>query len=241
MLYRRFLVGATRPAGWSGAVATVLLGFLAGNSYQRVEKAFGRAPRSRWPPSCWSPSGAWLSAPPAGPSGPERPAGPPGEPVRARGGRRPGQPGVLDHLGQLVAGQLADPAGPQQHRRVAVEVRGGEERRRLVLHQRLLVRLGVDPEDDHVVVALPGVGVDRVRPGVAEEHERLSAHLVDRLSPVPYLDRHVRQSPPPARARPRPAPAARRTTLAGPGGAARAVGVAPAGELGTGAGEADAE
>ena len=75
-----------------------------------------------------------------------------------RRGEAPRQPRVLDHLGQLGPAELAEPAGPHQHRRVAVEVGGGEERRRLVLHQRLLVRVGLDPEDDHVGVPLPVSG-----------------------------------------------------------------------------------
>jgi len=37
---------------------------------------------------------------------------------------------------------------------MVVEVRRGEERRRLVAHQRLLVELGRNPEDDDVPVAL---------------------------------------------------------------------------------------
>jgi membrane-associated protein len=41
MPYRRFLV-ANAGGGIVWGVATVLLGFLAGNSYERVEKAFGR-------------------------------------------------------------------------------------------------------------------------------------------------------------------------------------------------------
>ena len=41
MPYRRFLV-ANAAGGLVWGVATVLLGYLAGNSYQRVEKAFGR-------------------------------------------------------------------------------------------------------------------------------------------------------------------------------------------------------
>ena len=41
MPYRRFLV-ANAAGGIVWGVATVLLGFLAGNSYERVEKAFGR-------------------------------------------------------------------------------------------------------------------------------------------------------------------------------------------------------
>jgi membrane-associated protein len=41
MPYRRFLV-ANALGGLVWGVATVLLGFLAGNSYERVERAFGR-------------------------------------------------------------------------------------------------------------------------------------------------------------------------------------------------------
>jgi membrane protein DedA with SNARE-associated domain len=41
MPYRKFLV-ANAAGGIVWGVATVLLGFLAGNSYERVEKAFGR-------------------------------------------------------------------------------------------------------------------------------------------------------------------------------------------------------
>lgn len=41
MPYRRFLV-ANAAGGMVWGVATVLLGYLAGNSYERVEKAFGR-------------------------------------------------------------------------------------------------------------------------------------------------------------------------------------------------------
>ena len=38
-------------------------------------------------------------------------------------------------------------------------MRGSEEPRRLVLHQRLLVIFGRDPEDDHILIALPGLGI----------------------------------------------------------------------------------
>jgi membrane-associated protein len=41
MPYRRFLI-ANAAGGIVWGVATVLLGYLAGNSYERVEKAFGR-------------------------------------------------------------------------------------------------------------------------------------------------------------------------------------------------------
>ena len=72
-------------------------------------------------------------------------------------GRRPrgaGQPRVVDGLGELVAGQPPDVGAAEQHRGVPVEVRRGEERRRLVEHQRLLGLVGLDPEDDDVVVPL---------------------------------------------------------------------------------------
>ena len=130
MPYRRFLV-ANAAGGLVWGVATVLLGYLAGNSYQRVEKAFGRGAAIAVAAVVLVAIGAWRAAPPplraalsaSGPAGSRRASRPPG----AREARR--QPGVLDHLGELVAGQLADPAGPQQHGQVAVEVRGGEERR----------------------------------------------------------------------------------------------------------------
>src|SRR5439155_4169495 len=46
-------------------------------------------------------------------------------------------------------------------------------------------------EDDHIRIALPGGGVDRVRPRVAEEDERPPAHLVDRIVAGPVLDRDM--------------------------------------------------
>ena len=107
------------------------------------------------------------------------------EPVLGPAGRRLGQPRVLHHLGQLLQRELADPAGPQQHGGVAVEVRRGEERRGVVLDQGELVGLAADPEDDDVLVALAGVGVDRVRARVAEEDEGLAADLVDGVVLVP--------------------------------------------------------
>src|SRR5262245_42370663 len=75
---------------------------------------------------------------------------------------------------------------------MAVEVRSGEERRGLVLNQRLLVRLRRNPEDDHVVVALAGDRIDRVRPRITEEDERLPADLVDGILVGPVLDGDVR-------------------------------------------------
>ena len=62
-----------------------------------------------------------------------------------------------------------------------VEPVGGEERRVRVLDERQLVALGLHPDHDHVGVALAGVGILRVGLRRAEEHERLAAHLVDRV------------------------------------------------------------
>ena len=64
---------------------------------------------------------------------------------------------------------------------MAIEMGGGEEGRRVILDQRLLVRLGRDPEHDDVAIALAGPRVDRIRARIAEEDERLPAHLVDRV------------------------------------------------------------
>jgi hypothetical protein len=64
---------------------------------------------------------------------------------------------------------------------MAREVGGGEERRRGVLHQRALVGVGFDPEHDDVAVALAGVRINGVGSGIAEEHERLPADLIDRV------------------------------------------------------------
>src|SRR5579863_4753822 len=84
------------------------------------------------------------------------------EPGRGPGGRGLSEPGVLDDLGQLWHGELADPARADQHRRVTVEMRRGEERRRLVLDQGLLVSFRRYPEHDHVGVAFAGFGVEGV-------------------------------------------------------------------------------
>jgi hypothetical protein len=75
---------------------------------------------------------------------------------------------------------------------MTVEVGRREEWRRLIPYESLLVRLRLDPEDDDIRIAFPGVGVDRVRPGVSEEHEGLPTHLVDRIVAVAVLDGHVR-------------------------------------------------
>ena len=52
-----------------------------------------------------------------------------------------------------------------------------------------------DPEHDHVVVPLAGVRVEGVGARVAEEHERLAAHLVDRVALPAALDGDVRHAP----------------------------------------------
>jgi hypothetical protein len=64
---------------------------------------------------------------------------------------------------------------------MAIEVGSGEERRRFVLYQRLLVRLGRNPEHDDVAVALSGLRVDSIRSRIAEEDEGLPTHLVNRV------------------------------------------------------------
>lgn len=64
---------------------------------------------------------------------------------------------------------------------MAIEMRGGEERRRFVLYQPLLVRLRRNPEHDDVSIALPGAQVDCIPSRIAEEDERLPAHLIDRV------------------------------------------------------------
>src|SRR5262245_12924520 len=75
---------------------------------------------------------------------------------------------------------------------MAVEVRGGEERCCLVLNKGLLIRLGRDPENNDIGIALTRVGIDRVRPRIAEEKERLPAHLVDGIVTAAVLDGDVR-------------------------------------------------
>jgi len=114
------------------------------------------------------------------------------EPGLGPAGRCPGQPGVLDDLGELGQRELADAARPQQHREMPVEVRRGEERRVRVLDQRLLVRVRRHPEHHDVRVPLTGIRVDGVRPRVTEEHERPAADLVDRVALRPMLHRDVR-------------------------------------------------
>lgn len=66
---------------------------------------------------------------------------------------------------------------------MAIEMRGGEERRRVVLHQRLLVRLARNPEHDDVAVALAGPRVNCIGSRIPEEDERFPAHLVNRVVP----------------------------------------------------------
>ena len=116
------------------------------------------------------------------------------EPGGGSGGRGSSEPGVLDYFGQLREGELADPAGPYQYRRVAIKVRGGEERRRLVLNQRLLVSLRRHPEHDHVRVALAGAGIGSVRTRVTEEDEGFAPDLVDRIAVRSVPDRDMRHA-----------------------------------------------
>src|SRR5207302_9034633 len=84
--------------------------------------------------------------------------------------------------------ELADPVSSHQDRRMAVEVACGEERRPRILDESLLVRLRGYPQDDHVVVAFAGLRIEGVRPWVAEEDERLPAHLVHRLAAASVLN-----------------------------------------------------
>jgi len=77
---------------------------------------------------------------------------------------------------------------------VAVEVWRGEERRSVVLDQCLLLGLRRHPKDDHVQVALPGLGVDRIGTWGAEEHERSPTDLVDRVAARAVHDGDVRHA-----------------------------------------------
>ena len=65
-----------------------------------------------------------------------------------------GKPSVLNEFCQLTGGDLTEAAGPDEHRAVPGEVIVGEERRIRVLHQRLLLGVGFDPDHDDVVVPL---------------------------------------------------------------------------------------
>src|SRR6516164_874662 len=151
--------------------------------------------RRSWPPQTW-PAG-W---PGERPSWHGRPASVlsaellGAEPGRGPPGRRLAKPCVLNYFGQFSQGELADPAGPHQHRRVAVEARCGEERRRLVLHQGLFVGFRGHPEDDHIRVALAGLWVGGVGPGRTEEHKGLAPDLVDGVATPPVHDRDMRHA-----------------------------------------------
>ena len=116
------------------------------------------------------------------------------EPGPGPAGRCPGQPGILDDLGELGQRELADPARPDQHRGMPVEVRCSEERRVRVLDQRLLVGLRRHPEHDDVRVPLTAIRVNGVRPRGTEEHERPAADLVDRVALRPMLHRDLRHA-----------------------------------------------
>ena len=80
-----------------------------------------------------------------------------GQPARRRSLARPRQPRVVHGLGELVDVELADAAAAQQHRRVAVEVRRGEERQRRV-GEDLLLRELLNPGSFELgaMVATPG-------------------------------------------------------------------------------------
>ena len=73
-----------------------------------------------------------------------------------------------------------------------IEVSCREEGRGPVLHQRLLVGLRSDPEDDDVGVSLTRARVDSVWPRRPEEDERLAPDLVDCVVLRSVDDRDVR-------------------------------------------------
>ena len=88
--------------------------------------------------------------------------------------RRPREPRVLDDFLQLRQGQLTQAAGLHEHRRMPVEMGGGEERCRLVLDQCLLLGLVRNPEHDDVAVALATVRVDGVGSRIPEKDKGLT-------------------------------------------------------------------
>lgn len=114
-----------------------------------------------------------------------------GEPCRSPGRRCPTEPRILNHLGQFLQRQIANPTCPQQHRRMSVEMRRGKERRRRVLNHCLLVGLGGHPEHDHVRIPFTGTRVEGIGARRSEEHERFAADLIDRIAPRPTFDRDM--------------------------------------------------
>ncbi len=121
---------------------------------------------------------AWCRAPPA---------------RRLSCGRRPGRARRPAPVRPTLPADLPEPARLHQHRVVPVEVRGGEERRCLILDQGLLVGFGLDPEDDHVGKPFSSRGVHGVRPRGTEEDEGLPTHLVHGIAARPVDDGHVRE------------------------------------------------
>src|SRR5207248_6365208 len=63
-----------------------------------------------------------------------------------------------------------------------------------VLHQRMLVGLRLEPEDDHVAEAFARLGINGVGARSAEEDERPAAHLVHGIVTRTVDDRHVRET-----------------------------------------------
>ena len=114
-----------------------------------------------------------------------------GEPCRSPGRRCPTEPRILNHLGQFLQCQIANPTCPQQHRRMSVEMRRGKERRRRVLNHCLLVGIGGHPEHDHVRIPFTGTRVEGIGARRSEEHERFAADLIDRIAPRPTFDRDM--------------------------------------------------
>ena len=76
---------------------------------------------------------------------------------------------------------------------MTVEVRRREEWCRRVLHQCLLLSLGLDPEHDDVLVPLARVGINGVGAGVSKEYEGLAAYLIDGVVTSAGVDSDVRQ------------------------------------------------
>src|ERR1700692_932227 len=80
---------------------------------------------------------------------------------------------------------------------MAVGVWRREKGTALVLHERFLFGVGVDPDDDDVRIRFTADRVAGVGPRVSEEHERLAADLIDRVAPRAF---HTGGGRPPPRA-----------------------------------------
>src|SRR5689334_5426863 len=104
----------------------------------------------------------------------------------------PGEPGLGDEVLELVALEPRELRDPHQHRRVAVEVRSGEEDPAVVGEQELLhVEVG-DAEHEHVVEPLAGGRIERVGSAAPLAAEELAVHLVRGAAVVRELLRRLR-------------------------------------------------